>query len=1799
MINFGSGVSRVLENFNRQFSNVIWQEGKPPLDSELNYMGQVSWDNLTSHIRSSAPSGFFLDPTNTKADFTTNDHYSNLFFLGQEGSPLTANVNGWIIPVCGTATDNLLNAIKLNPPPTSDTRIDFVFLEAWQALVSPNPDSTNKPSQDRIYRYGNVEYGGDNLTDDLTDPSVAFETTKRVQVQYRLRVYGFGQGGGTGVDLGVYVDGLDDPNIRAQGTASSVGGFTFSNMGEELGDASLWRAGDGDTSNDLGTVDGYSYAIPVCAIFRRNSSAFVAVSTNGSPNHNGATNRKPSSSELADPRTGAGALYAVQTISSLGVEDIGALQVGRVVNGVLEQSIEGTFLADDNFFDLSDSRFIKINGEIVEIDNVDTSVTPPTVNVISRARAATISSFHDEESALELYNTRPDGVYSDQITDRDILDLRRGVSLRGWDYTQLLTHNLTRLLKNDLTTTFKTSGSGGGTEGVYTTEVSVLDNDSNINIEGADMLDGADGIRTIFSDTAHFQTNVTLLIDNNPNLNAGAISGQYDTNTVWDIGADFKPDGWWNNINQGATPGFKNGTLINLYLGGEDGTDGARGTFRDGSTKEVRFIAPWEMEKEVGFSHPFKIKFTSVESTTVNNVEGSSYNGYLYPLAKYNFEYPFIVLGGLVHRTLRGNVASSSLTNLHLNPLSARFSVDLGINFDSIRDLPILGGRQTLFEALTRNGEDLSGIGSILYLVLKGDDAAESNNGVFRIVGLSDFVEPHSVANTFAELIPLSTNFDLNTGFSPLTGKTLTFEIRSQYLGFEDGEGFNSGIGSVVIGLTDINDKLSRTWFSDDKIGGGNSDPLISLPINSKIELTTTLMYAQARAGMARRPKDIFAVNIKNGGTGFIRNALSDIDSSFSTNAPAPANERTYSAHGVQTWNALPSLGLETVDAPSLGGEVFGFTEQSRDSELFVDKGSKTLIFKPLQRKLMSLKALSYDAVLSTASLIGDLNYPNGNPKDPKGMFTNLKTMGVDIPSVCMPKFGRQDIPLHQRTGDTDPVLGGLHHLFSDNTDPANVVFNLIGGEPNVAGGGNLVQPILFTTTPDSGLSYGEAGTTGGPAHPCIQARSFSSSSVRSSDVGVGMKGIELPPHYGVARLYGVYERSEYESKIGDNTIGAFEADRITPKTNGANGVVRNLLRFDTDKQTLFIKQGGAEDYTGNADDHTYIIPANVIDHTRGVNYDSSAPNFEDYEYIVECVVFGFARGFINKNNLILARNVNGAGVQIVDVSQNDAVDTTLINNTLEFVNVPMTIHAPAPNGTQTYVGYSRLVYQGDPYFTSGITTAQKRDFPIKYGRLSEENHDSLNIPLTQFNADGSDKVDTPNLRALRVLASADFFTTLGTGKVGGSFYEGTILDCGFNEGSAYASSMTSMNVFSQTKGSATDLKPAIAFSFGAFFAGLQDYLQADPLNQINLTFTLGSKTVTIRIAEDTILDGNLGGSALDEVYACSQIALMVNVQRVFEDFPIHAVALGNIVKVSAERRGVSVSFEVVRTATQDILLPLQLLDPYTLSTLSSPRFGIIRGGVELLSTTTYITTNYDFIEPKIALNGGNGNSTLSLSGCIEQLPLGALVFDSDFLSEDPVQNGASSLVIEPSLTKSVFANTPLTGTGDEYTSFLGESGTVIGMCDGAENQYSELSTVFRTHRGGSAFLLSGDNPGGPISWSAGNFPSSASPILKGKVIAGKALLVQNYKETAFASDHPGSERSYGGELQLVILTGAVFGGANVKESGLNLNGVISPTGFGEGFSSAERYRIQGLPMLKQTDDEQKYLNTKPAPYLP
>ena len=220
--------------------------------------------------------------------------------------PLMANVGGWTVPVRGSGVEDLAggvlnnpgNRVSLSAAPSTGSRVDLVYLEVWLALVTGNSDSPpiKPPSVSRldnagqvlqksqVWPFGNIMYGGSTLDDDIIDPDVGLETTKRVQLQYAIRTF-------EGVDLDTYPRGLGDPNIAGIGPQELVAvayGTAFRNVGEESGDFGLWVS----ETPDL-TVDGQVYAIPICAIHRRNSGGFRG-SSDPSPNPNGSS---PSDSE--------------------------------------------------------------------------------------------------------------------------------------------------------------------------------------------------------------------------------------------------------------------------------------------------------------------------------------------------------------------------------------------------------------------------------------------------------------------------------------------------------------------------------------------------------------------------------------------------------------------------------------------------------------------------------------------------------------------------------------------------------------------------------------------------------------------------------------------------------------------------------------------------------------------------------------------------------------------------------------------------------------------------------------------------------------------------------------------------------------------------------------------------------------------------------------------------------------------------------------------------------------------------------------------------------------------------------------------------------------------------------------------------------------------------------------------------------------------------------------------------------------------------------------------------------------
>ena len=155
------------------------------------------------------------------------------------------------------------------------------------ATLSGGVDEPNKPTQDTIYRHGNVQAPGPvNLPDDIEDPLIGSETVKRTQIQYRIRATGQSEA----VNFKTQADGFSNGFYAQGATGAPVVGYPFvpadgatisgssSAVAWDTVDDGLWSAGDGSSvaAAALGTLDGFVYAIPLCFIFRRNDASLGA-----------------------------------------------------------------------------------------------------------------------------------------------------------------------------------------------------------------------------------------------------------------------------------------------------------------------------------------------------------------------------------------------------------------------------------------------------------------------------------------------------------------------------------------------------------------------------------------------------------------------------------------------------------------------------------------------------------------------------------------------------------------------------------------------------------------------------------------------------------------------------------------------------------------------------------------------------------------------------------------------------------------------------------------------------------------------------------------------------------------------------------------------------------------------------------------------------------------------------------------------------------------------------------------------------------------------------------------------------------------------------------------------------------------------------------------------------------------------------------------------------------------------------------------------------------------------------------
>ena len=196
---------------------------------------------------------------------------TNQFYIYAPDEQYRAFVNGWTITLynvrgnsaaAGPSDDYL--SIELNEAPATGSRFDMVWLEVYKKELSSSED---------IYPWGNVDTDETAISNDTADSNSSLGVLNAiVEVRSVIRV-------ADGVDYANHPLGMDDTdNVLARGSKSADTIYTFSYQGQ-----GLWRAGNGSSGakTALGTIDGYSYALPIAVIARRNRANWSSSNLNG------------------------------------------------------------------------------------------------------------------------------------------------------------------------------------------------------------------------------------------------------------------------------------------------------------------------------------------------------------------------------------------------------------------------------------------------------------------------------------------------------------------------------------------------------------------------------------------------------------------------------------------------------------------------------------------------------------------------------------------------------------------------------------------------------------------------------------------------------------------------------------------------------------------------------------------------------------------------------------------------------------------------------------------------------------------------------------------------------------------------------------------------------------------------------------------------------------------------------------------------------------------------------------------------------------------------------------------------------------------------------------------------------------------------------------------------------------------------------------------------------------------------------------------------------------------------------
>lgn len=299
--------SRTLDPNGKSLKTIVAMHDRQITDADINLLQDLQTHKLAKFIDDHGVTSGCL--TYKPLQFNTGN--PNTFFVPE----FDVLFNKEVVAIHGQySTDTTLSRVQIPTPPAlvtgqEDARIYIVYLEIWYQALNPITGAGYyqdplDPGPKYYYPYGCRLPDPANakiMPDDSVDPFQGLFTTERAQIQWRINVqrvaldYDFTQG-----QFGFAYDGArvpDNTYITNNGTSGDPGQliyaqasltnvtpgvsplvgldtYKFTSMGSVNGDTGLWRAGDGNVNNSLGTMDGYSYAMPIAIVFQRNTGNF-------------------------------------------------------------------------------------------------------------------------------------------------------------------------------------------------------------------------------------------------------------------------------------------------------------------------------------------------------------------------------------------------------------------------------------------------------------------------------------------------------------------------------------------------------------------------------------------------------------------------------------------------------------------------------------------------------------------------------------------------------------------------------------------------------------------------------------------------------------------------------------------------------------------------------------------------------------------------------------------------------------------------------------------------------------------------------------------------------------------------------------------------------------------------------------------------------------------------------------------------------------------------------------------------------------------------------------------------------------------------------------------------------------------------------------------------------------------------------------------------------------------------------------------------------------------------------------